>query len=47
MGWRLRVKRVVYYGGSLKILIFRVGSHKKTIYRGDFLKKEGLDRLQI
>ena len=39
MGLGLRIKKFVYYGGSLKDLIFRVGS-QKTIYREDFLKKE-------
>ena len=43
----IKDKKIVYYGGSLKNLIFRVGSQKKTIYRGECLKKEGSDYLQI
>ena len=43
----IKDKKIVYYGGSLKNLIFRVGSQKRTIYRGDCLKKEDLDSLQI
>ena len=38
---------VIFYGGSLKNLILGVGSSKKTTNRRDFLKKEGLDSLQI
>ena len=45
MGWGLRIKKFVYYGGgSLKNLIFRVGSQKKQYSRGDFLKKAGLEQ---
>ena len=31
MGWGLRIKEIAYYGGSLKNLIFRVGSQKNNI----------------
>ena len=34
----IKDKKFVYYGRSLKILIFRVSSQKKLIYRGDCLK---------
>ena len=39
----IKDKKIVYFGGSLKNPIFRVGSRKKTIYREDFLKMESLD----
>ena len=29
MGWELRIKKLVYYGCSLKNLIFRVSSRKR------------------
>ena len=48
MGWRLRAKKFVYYGCSPKNLIFRFSSQIYIyIYMGDFLKKEGLDSLQM
>ena len=31
MEWGLRIKEIAYYGGSLKNLIFRVGSQKNNI----------------
>ena len=42
MGWELRIKKIVYYGGSLKNLIFRVGSQKKNNIQGRLSKKGGL-----
>ena len=42
----IKNEKNLYYGSSLKNLIFRVGSQQKT-YTGDFVKKEGLDSLQI
>ena len=48
MGWGLKINKFAYYGGSLENLVFRIGSQKrKIIYRGDCLKMEGLDSLQI
>ena len=41
------MKKFVNYGGSLKNLVLGGWFMKKTINRGDFLKKEGLDSLQI
>ena len=35
MGWGLRIKNCIY-GGSLKNLIFRVGSQKKNIIKEGF-----------
>ena len=42
MGWGLRIKKFIYYGGSLKNLIFRVGSQKENNIQGGFSKKGGL-----
>ena len=42
----IKDKKIVYYGASLKNLIFRVGSQEKQ-YSGDCLKMEDLDSLQI
>ena len=47
MEWGLRISKFVYYRGSMKDLIFKVGSQKKRIYRRDCLKQEGLDSLEI
>ena len=45
MGWGLRIKKLVYYGGSLKNLILRIGSHKKYMW-GNFSKKWGLGQFE-
>ena len=38
MGWGLRIKKFVYYGSSLKNLIFSVGLQKNNM-KEDFQKK--------
>ena len=41
MGWRFRIKKIHYYEGSLKNLIFKGGGLKKYGFRGYISKAEG------